>query len=100
MAQNRHADAVAACLLLGDERTWLGRGPRRAIVGGALLTLLVALIVGRLWFHHHDVATLSMIGLTAGWGNYGYMGLPLLLTAYGPDGKDRPIWSRMTLRRH
>ena len=25
-AQNRHADAVAACLLLGDERTWLGRG--------------------------------------------------------------------------
>jgi len=53
MAQNRHADAVAACLLLGDERTWLGRGPRRAIVGGALLTLLVALIVGRLWFHHH-----------------------------------------------
>ena len=27
MAQNRHADAVAACLLLGDERTWLGRAP-------------------------------------------------------------------------
>jgi hypothetical protein len=27
-----------------------------------------------------------MIGLTAGWGNYGYMGLPLLLTAYGSDG--------------
>lgn len=39
-----------------------------AIVSGALLTLLVALIVGRLWFHHHDVATLSMVGLTAGWG--------------------------------
>src|SRR5262249_61113602 len=57
-----------------------------AIVSGALLTLLIALIVGRLWFHHHDVATLSIVGLTAGWGNYGYMGLPLLLTAYGPDG--------------
>lgn len=57
-----------------------------AFVGGALLTLLIALIVGRLWFHHHDVPTLSMVGLTAGWGNYGYMGLPLLLTAYGPDG--------------
>src|SRR5258708_695189 len=27
-AQNRHADAVAACLLLGDERTWLGRGSK------------------------------------------------------------------------
>jgi len=50
------------------------------------LTLLIAVIVGRLWFHHHDVATLSMVGLTAGWGNVGYMGLPLLLTAYGPDG--------------
>jgi predicted permease len=57
-----------------------------ALVSGALLTILIALIVGRLWFHHHDVATLSIIALTAGWGNYGYMGLPLLLTAYGPDG--------------
>ncbi len=28
MAENRHADAVAACLLLGDERTWLGRGSK------------------------------------------------------------------------
>jgi malonate transporter len=57
-----------------------------AFISGALLTLLIALIVGRLWFHHHDAATLSMVGLTAGWGNIGYMGLPLLLTAYGPDG--------------
>src|SRR6266567_190780 len=57
-----------------------------AFVSGALLTLLIAIIVGRLWFHHRDVATLSMVGLTAGWGNLGYMGLPLLLTAYGPDG--------------
>jgi hypothetical protein len=57
-----------------------------AFVSGTLLTLLIALIVGRLLFNHHDVATLSIVGLTAGWGNYGYMGLPLLLTAYGPDG--------------
>ncbi|MFZ1208197.1 MAG: AEC family transporter [Pseudolabrys sp.] len=57
-----------------------------AFIGGALLTLLIAVIVGRFWFHHRDVATLSMVGLTAGWGNVGYMGLPLLLTAYGPDG--------------
>jgi hypothetical protein len=28
VAQNRHADAVAACLLLGDERTWLGRASK------------------------------------------------------------------------
>src|SRR5262245_47029211 len=57
-----------------------------AFIGGALLTLLIGVIVGRFWFRHHDVATLSMVGLTAGWGNVGYMGLPLLLTAYGPDG--------------
>jgi len=57
-----------------------------AFIGGALLTLLIAVTVGRFWFHHRDVSTLSMVGLTAGWGNVGYMGLPLLLTAYGPDG--------------
>jgi predicted permease len=57
-----------------------------AFVSGALLTILIALIVGRFWFHHHDVATLSVVGLTAGWGNTVYVGLPLLLTAYGPDG--------------
>ena len=28
LAPNGHAAAVAACLLLSDERTWLGRGPR------------------------------------------------------------------------
>ena len=39
-----------------------------AFIGGALLTLLIALIVGRFWFHHRDVATLSMVGLTAGGG--------------------------------
>jgi malonate transporter and related proteins len=57
-----------------------------AFLGGVLLTLLIAIIVARFWFQHRDVATLSMVGLTAGWGNVGYMGLPLLLTAYGPDG--------------
>lgn len=57
-----------------------------AFVSGALLTLLIALIVARFWFNHRDIATLSMVGVTAGWGNVGYMGLPLLLTAYGPDG--------------
>ena len=45
-----------------------------AFIGGALLTLLIALIVGRFWFHHRDVATLNMVGLTAGWGNVGYNG--------------------------
>src|SRR5579863_605454 len=57
-----------------------------AYVSGVLLTVLISVIAGRFWFHHRDAATLSIVGLTAGWGNVGYMGLPLLVTAYGPDG--------------
>src|SRR5262249_32627698 len=34
-----------------------------AFLGGVLLTLLIAVIVGRFWFQHRDVATLSMVGL-------------------------------------
>jgi malonate transporter len=56
-----------------------------AIVCGSLSTLLIALIIGRLWFRH-DIATLSVVGFTAMFGNVVGMGLPLLLTAYGPDG--------------
>jgi malonate transporter len=55
-----------------------------AFVSGGLLTILIALIVGRLWLQQ-AVATLTVSGLTAGWGNTVYMGLPLLLTAYGQD---------------
>jgi len=54
-------------------------------LGGAVLTLPIALVVGRFWFRQ-DVATLSVAGLTAVFGNVFTMGLPLLLTAYGPDG--------------
>ncbi len=57
-----------------------------AFICGALLTLLIALIVARFWFGHHDLPTLTMVGLTAGWGNVGYMGFPLILTVYGQDG--------------
>ena len=56
-----------------------------AFVGGSMLTLPIALVVGRFWFRH-DVATLSVTGLAAVFGNVFTMGLPLLLTAYGPDG--------------
>src|ERR1700737_3732191 len=56
-----------------------------AFVGGSMLTLPIALVVGRFWFRQ-DVATLSVAGFTAVFGNVFTMGLPLLLTAYGPDG--------------
>ena len=56
-----------------------------AFVGGSVLTLLIALIVGRFWFRH-DTATLGIAGITAVFGQMLGIGLPLLLTVYGPDG--------------
>jgi malonate transporter and related proteins len=56
-----------------------------AFIGAGMLTLCIALIVGRIWFRL-DFSTLSMHGLTSVYGNVTYMGVPLLLTAYGPDG--------------
>jgi len=56
-----------------------------AFIGGSMLTLMIALFVARIWFRH-DLATMSVAGLAAVFGNVFYMGLPLLLTAYGPDG--------------
>ena len=56
-----------------------------AFVGGSLLTLLIALVVGRLLLRQ-DVATLAISGFTAVQANVVFMGLPLLLTAYGPSG--------------
>ncbi len=56
-----------------------------AFIGGALLTLLVALVVGRLWFRH-DLEKLSLYGLTSVFANTAYMGVPLFLTAFGPEG--------------
>src|SRR6266550_4457915 len=61
-----------------------------AFVSGSVLTLLIALVVGRLWFRH-DTATLSVAGVTAVFGQVIGIGLPLLLTAYGPDGALPPI---------
>jgi len=56
-----------------------------AFVGGELATLLIALVVGRFWFHQ-DGATRTVAGLSALQANTVYMGLPLLLTAYRPGG--------------
>jgi len=56
-----------------------------AFVGGSLSTLLIALVVGR-FLLRQDVATLSIGGFTAVAANVVFMGLPLLLTAYGPGG--------------
>jgi len=56
-----------------------------AFVGGSLVTLLLVLIVGRVWLRQ-DVATLGIAGFASVQANVVFMGLPLLLTAYGPNG--------------
>ena len=67
-----------------------------ALVGGELGTLLIAVLVGRLWLRQ-DTATRAVAGLTALQANTVYMGLPVLLTAYGPDGALPPIIATLCL---
>ena len=43
-----------------------------AFIGAGMLTLCIALIVGRIWFRQ-DFSTLSMHGLTSVYGNVTYM---------------------------
>ena len=56
-----------------------------AFMLGSALTLVVACIVGRLWFRL-DFDQLVVHALTAVFANTAYMGIPLFLTAFGPDG--------------
>jgi predicted permease len=56
-----------------------------AFVGGSLVTLMLALFVGRFWLLQ-DVATLGIAGFASVQANVVFMGLPLMLTAYGPSG--------------
>ena len=56
-----------------------------AFLGGSAITLVLALIVGRLWLRL-DADALSVHGLAAVFANTAYMGIPLFLTAFGPQG--------------
>lgn len=56
-----------------------------AFVGGAMSTLVLALVVGRLLLRQ-DLAALTISGFAAVQANVVFMGLPLLLTVYGSDG--------------
>ncbi len=67
-----------------------------AFVGGGLGTLLLTALVAWLWFRQ-DVATMAIAVLTALQANTVYMGLPVLLTAYGPDGALPPIIATLCL---
>jgi predicted permease len=52
--------------------------------GGALLAALLAVFAGGLWFRNR-VAEQGLHGLSAIFSNTGYMGIPLLITAFGQD---------------
>ena len=56
-----------------------------AFLLGSALTLAIALIVGRVWFRL-TFDQLVIHGLAAVFANTAYMGIPLFLTAFGPDG--------------
>lgn len=56
-----------------------------AFLAGAAATLALAFLVNRLW-HRHPPHVFAMQGLNAVYPNTSYMGVPLFLTAFGPDG--------------
>ena len=56
-----------------------------AFMLGSLATLEIAVVAGRLLFSH-KASVLAVQGLTAVFSNTAYMGIPLFLTAFGPDG--------------
>jgi predicted permease len=61
-------------------------GPFVAVFGGSmLLTYAVGMAAARL-ASKASLAQMSLSGLSASFGNVGYMGIPLCVTAFGPQG--------------
>lgn len=56
-----------------------------AFLGGALATAALALLANRLWLRH-GTGVFALHGLSAVFPNTSYMGVPLFLTAFGPEG--------------
>lgn len=56
-----------------------------AFLCGAGATLLLAFAVNRIW-HRHGAETFAFQGLNAIYPNTSYMGVPLFITAFGPEG--------------
>jgi malonate transporter and related proteins len=52
--------------------------------GGALIAALIAVFAGRFWFKNR-LAEQGLHGLAAIFSNTGYVGIPLLITAFGPE---------------
>lgn len=55
-----------------------------AYLGGILAVAIFSFLLSKFLFGH-DLPSLSLQGMTAVYGNTGYMGIPLSLVAFGPD---------------
>lgn len=81
--------ALPAMLFTALARVRIGdvlHGPFVVVFGGSmLLTWLIGMAVVRWWFRAR-LAHMSLFGLAASFGNVGYMGIPLCVTAFGPQG--------------
>ena len=56
-----------------------------AYLGGCLLTIITAFLTGRFWFRQ-PIGPLSLHMFSAVFANTAYMGIPVFLAAFGPDG--------------
>ena len=82
--------ALPALFLVSMARVGLGEalnGPFIIAFGGGLLaTFLIAVVVARFVFPNR-LGALGLHGMSAIFSNTGYMGIPLLITAFGEPGK-------------
>ena len=67
-----------------------------AFLGGIAIVFVVALVVARLAFPGR-MAARTLNGLSAVFANTGYMGIPLFLTAFGPEGALPAVIATVTL---
>jgi len=81
--------ALPPVLFLGPARVPLGQVFNLPFIatfmGGVAITWLVALVVGRLAFRDRPAVT-ALALLSGTFANVGYMGVPLFLAAFGPEG--------------
>jgi malonate transporter and related proteins len=60
--------------------------PFVAVFGGSMMLTWLAGMAAARWLWRARLAHMSLFGLAASFGNVGYMGIPLCVTAFGPQG--------------
>ncbi|HJQ59848.1 MAG TPA: AEC family transporter [Vineibacter sp.] len=81
--------ALPAMLFSALAKVRLGEvfnAPFVAVFGGSMLLTFVAGMIAARLMTRARLARMSLFGLSAAFGNVGYMGSPLCVTAFGPQG--------------